>query len=373
MKKFIGIVLFLFLLSPLFGTIYYVDATTGDDSDTGLTEELAWETLSKVTVSNFNAGDIIKLKRGETWTGEYLYFGGDEGNGTLEDPIIVTNYGAGELPIVDTNGGYTYALTIRGNNYWEFDGIQFQGGTTNQVFLYSSASSLTGLKMRNCIIDGASGEHTVRVQESGANTITDIEIYDNVIKDAGAADSDNINIFSCTSGIHIHHNTLYGADGDGVDVAEGDVNIIEMNLIYDNGRNQIKVHGQQGTLTNIRISYNICFLTEAPSNGGHGITVQDSTDGTIVNNTIYMPNVVGSWGAMNFGEPNTANSFTGNIIKNNACYGNPTYNSGCWLVEEVIIDDFDTASTFGNTVWCCKPNRQSSETNRTTCSGEAIE
>ena len=46
---------------------YYVDKTTGNDSDTGLTEELAWETINKVNISSFNPSDTIKFKKGEIW------------------------------------------------------------------------------------------------------------------------------------------------------------------------------------------------------------------------------------------------------------------------------------------------------------------
>ena len=101
MKKFIGIVLFLFLLSPLFGAIYYVDATTGDNSDTGLTEELAWETWNHVRAQSFSAGDTIKFKRGETWivgANEYWDFT-DSGNSGAY--ITVEDYDEGVKPIFD--------------------------------------------------------------------------------------------------------------------------------------------------------------------------------------------------------------------------------------------------------------------------------
>ncbi len=46
---------------------YFVSDSDGDDSDTGLTEALAWKTESKVSGFSFSAGDIVKFKNGDTW------------------------------------------------------------------------------------------------------------------------------------------------------------------------------------------------------------------------------------------------------------------------------------------------------------------
>src|SRR5574343_163942 len=47
--------------------IYYVDATGGNDDNTGLSAALAWKTIAKVNASTFNPGDSILFKRGEMW------------------------------------------------------------------------------------------------------------------------------------------------------------------------------------------------------------------------------------------------------------------------------------------------------------------
>ena len=55
-------------------TVYYVDATSGSDSNDGNSVTSAWKTLTKVnnTSSSFIAGDSILFKQGETWVGERL-------------------------------------------------------------------------------------------------------------------------------------------------------------------------------------------------------------------------------------------------------------------------------------------------------------
>jgi hypothetical protein len=63
--------LFFNLVSPIraqsSGLTYYVDATGGSDSNTGLAPATPWKTINKVNRSIFQPGDSILLKRGEIW------------------------------------------------------------------------------------------------------------------------------------------------------------------------------------------------------------------------------------------------------------------------------------------------------------------
>src|SRR4030042_4640266 len=79
---------------PLRGATYYVDYTTGNDNDSGLTEELAWKTVAKVNASTFSANDSILFKRGESWR-EGL---GTISSGTPENQITFGAFGIGGRP-----------------------------------------------------------------------------------------------------------------------------------------------------------------------------------------------------------------------------------------------------------------------------------
>lgn len=108
---------------------YYVDATTGDDSDTGLTEELAWETISKVNTGphpGYNPGDIIKFKCGEEWRDASLI---PPSSGSSGEPITFTSYGEGADPIINgaidiTAAAYKWTASGSGSNeyYCELTG-----------------------------------------------------------------------------------------------------------------------------------------------------------------------------------------------------------------------------------------------------------
>jgi hypothetical protein len=53
-------------------TTYYVDASTGNDTNDGLSAGSAWQTLSFVNAQAFLPGDRILLKCGESWPEELV-------------------------------------------------------------------------------------------------------------------------------------------------------------------------------------------------------------------------------------------------------------------------------------------------------------
>jgi hypothetical protein len=79
------------------GTNYYVDATGGDDDNSGTTTVAPWETIAKVNSSSFSPGDSILFKRGETWE-EVLIVpsSGSAGGGD----ITFGAYDSGDDPII---------------------------------------------------------------------------------------------------------------------------------------------------------------------------------------------------------------------------------------------------------------------------------
>jgi len=103
MKKLtVFFIIFLILIaSQVFaGTVYYVDARNGNDSNNGLSQAAAWKTLAKVSRSAFSPGDSILFKRGEVWREpKGLEINGY--NGTPGARIIFGAYGSGDRPIIN--------------------------------------------------------------------------------------------------------------------------------------------------------------------------------------------------------------------------------------------------------------------------------
>ena len=106
-------------------TTYYVDSESGDDSNTGTSQDAPWKSLSKVNAQVFNPGDQIYLKRGSVFTEEQLK---PRGEGSNDQPIILDAYGEGNLPLIQGNGKVDIAVHFVNTPYWEVSNIE----VTNQ-------------------------------------------------------------------------------------------------------------------------------------------------------------------------------------------------------------------------------------------------
>ena len=76
---------------------YFVSASTGKDSNDGLTKDSPWASLSRVQKATLRAGDKVHFKSGDVFKGQLVI---DE-SGTATAPIHFTSYGEGELPVID--------------------------------------------------------------------------------------------------------------------------------------------------------------------------------------------------------------------------------------------------------------------------------
>jgi hypothetical protein len=53
------------IISDAWSATYYVDATNGNDANSGLSPLTPWKTIAKVNASRFQSGNQILIKRGE--------------------------------------------------------------------------------------------------------------------------------------------------------------------------------------------------------------------------------------------------------------------------------------------------------------------
>jgi len=93
MKKILTWCLF---FSFAFSTTYYLDATNGNDFNSGTSPEKAWKNIKKLISFKFKPGDKIAFKRGEVFRGYFIV----SSSGKKNKPIIFTSYGEGELPVI---------------------------------------------------------------------------------------------------------------------------------------------------------------------------------------------------------------------------------------------------------------------------------
>ncbi len=152
------------------GVDYYVDATAGNDSNSGLTTALPWKTLSKVNAASFTPGDRIHLKRGEVW------------RETLTVPasgLTIDDYGTGDQP--EING----ALVLKGewSPSWELLGNpnfeSWNSATVPGSWSLNKAGTSTVLRESSAVKDG---NFALKMSIDASNSSVDI----NQISAAGA-------------------------------------------------------------------------------------------------------------------------------------------------------------------------------------------
>ena len=111
--------------TPTTGTVYYVDAVNGDDSNDGMSENSAWKTLDKVNEQEGSESTPITVlfKRGDTWRGtltptSYTTYGA---YGSGDKPQILgsmMNYANAEEVAAN---GLTWTLVNETLNKWQLE------------------------------------------------------------------------------------------------------------------------------------------------------------------------------------------------------------------------------------------------------------
>lgn len=129
--------------NPYGGTDYFFDATGGNDSNNGTSEQTAWKNLTKANSITFEPGDRLLLKAGEVWENQQLW---PKGSGEDGSPIVIDMYGDESLgkpyiavngnvscPVTYSNGSYTKnsnlvgltgAVVLRNQQYWEIHNLE---------------------------------------------------------------------------------------------------------------------------------------------------------------------------------------------------------------------------------------------------------
>jgi hypothetical protein len=98
---------------------YYFDADNGSDSLTGNSPSEAWQTLQKANTHLWKAGDTLKFKAGQTWSGKLA----PQNSGSPGLPIVIDSFGIGKRPLFDGQGSKDEVIGLTDQQYWEIRNI----------------------------------------------------------------------------------------------------------------------------------------------------------------------------------------------------------------------------------------------------------
>jgi hypothetical protein len=116
---------------------YYIDSTSGNDSNSGANLSRPWRTLANLNTGVLEPGDRILLRAGSHWYGCLA----PSGQGTAKAPITIDSYGSGAKPIIDAQEKWLSALYLYNTSHVHVRNLELTNlGPENQP-------DLTGVKI----------------------------------------------------------------------------------------------------------------------------------------------------------------------------------------------------------------------------------
>ena len=236
-------------------SVIYISSSSGDDSNSGLTPETAFKTLAKVNSYDLLPGDSLLFKSGDTFVGKLSIV---NESGSSEKPILISNYGDGDLPIFDGDG-YLSTIHIVNSGYLHFSNIEIKndGGPAkpgdSEVLRY-------GMYIQNTFTDGTSFEHY------RLNNLTFKNIYPTV----EVTDDDR-------TGINGHAIITSGSWGDDIHPTRFDDMLIENCFFTRTARHAVVLKA----VNNLEIKNNLFEHV-----GGAGMVIANGTTNILVEENI---------------------------------------------------------------------------------------
>ena len=132
--RYLCFVLFIWC-AALGQTNYYVDSDAGSDTNSGLSGDVPWRSVTPCNSMVYMPGDSLFFKRGGSWSGSLR----PQGSGSMGNPVVITAYGSGAKPVLDATGGIiggeSESATIRLYNqeHWVIRDLDIRNYHPNEV------------------------------------------------------------------------------------------------------------------------------------------------------------------------------------------------------------------------------------------------
>ncbi|OQP56798.1 hypothetical protein A3860_09435 [Niastella vici] len=331
---------------------YYVDGTSGNDSNDGLSLATAWKTIQK----SFNtavAGGLVLIKGGTYY--EQLTV---KVSGTAGSPVTFTNYNGEQVIIDGSKNSGTTIVTIADKSNLVFSNLTIQNMTKNNatgVLLSASKSgAASNITFRNVVFKNikwtSSASTTPNSSQNAqpfiafgygtaqANAITNLVIDSCEFTGNITGYSESLSLDGNIDGFTITNNKVH--DNSNIGIAAIGHYGTSSNSTLDQSRNglirgNICYNNKAGYATsggiyvdgggNIKIDQNITYQN------GYGIEIGNEENGTasnitVTNNVIYLNEVAGI--AIGGYDSGNSGQVTNCIIRNNSFLKNNTNNDG---------------------------------------------
>ncbi len=234
---------------PSPGSHYYLDCSANQNGNG--TETSPWNSLLSVNAFAFRPGNHLLLSRGTACNGSLA----PQGSGAPNAPIVIDAYGTGSQPVIN-GGGAEEAFKLFNQQYWEVNNLEITGGTRYGVYISGNIphTSLSHLYLRNLNVHGATYTSTKRADSGEVFIATNAaaQIVNDVLIDGVTAHDSHVSegIFVTAGGawiesnevpqplgtnITVQNSTAHDVYGDGILIAELNIGLLQMNVVYKSG------------------------------------------------------------------------------------------------------------------------------------------
>ena len=311
MKRYFPLIFLISISLSLFSKNYYIDAIGGNDSNNGNSISSSWKSLTKVNATTFAAGDSIMFKSGCTWTGQ-LY---PKGSGSNGKPIVIDNYGTGNLPYFDGNGMTgTGVVYLYNQQYWEINDLEIVNnaasagdrrgvrieisnyGTANHIYL----KSLNVHNIKGSIGQARSDKRTGGIGFGIVSVSTAESHFNDILVDGctiQSCDNEGL-IFECVSGdgfqpgspewasmkisnAAVRNNTIYNISKNAMVIRLFEGGVVEHNVCYNTANGMTGNTIYSCSCLNTVFQYNEGYLNNSPDFDGSLYDADLRSPGTI--------------------------------------------------------------------------------------------
>lgn len=307
---------------------YYV-AQQGDDAWDGTSPTRPWQTIDRVNKQDFEPGNKVLFKGGQTFVGSVLLNQND--SGAKSNPVVLSSYGDG--PALISSGEEAGLFGYNVSNI-TVTNLHFRGGgaATNDThgvdFFVDAPEGGEGIRLSSLDVSGygkngivigswhtANGYRGVRITSSATHHNADggLLVY---------AQAPNTHRDVYIGRVTASYNSCVGRNrrhsGNGIVLGGVKNGMIESSRAFENGRRCVSLYGPVGIwaydATNVTIQNNQSFRNGTGKTDGDGFDLDNNVSYSLMqNNTSYENDGAGYLLAQFL----NSNQHTNNIIQNN--------------------------------------------------------
>jgi hypothetical protein len=235
---------------------FYVDALNGNDNNTGISPDKAWQTLDKVNAHVFQPGERLLLRAGRIYEGQLQLQGSGKIINKVQHYITIDSFGKGYKPRIQANGVYNAAIYLLNTEYVQMKnldvsnyGAERAAKRTGILVHLKNFGTARSIHLKDIDVHHVNGS-LVKKEGGGAGIIfqnegsitpsrfDDITIENCAVKNCernGILINGNWNRTTWFPNLHviIRNNLLEGVPGDGIVPIGCDGALIENNVMRD--------------------------------------------------------------------------------------------------------------------------------------------